>query len=130
MQENIEKSTTKPVKKANKLTNARIKKEIETLQKMFDLVEDPDKKQMIFSLIDEAAFLKVACFQAKEDMKKDGLTTETQNGRQRFTKANPAAAIYDKYAKQYTSIINVLIEYIPPKEKKTVSRLAALRNEE
>ena len=53
-------------KRPNKLTNARIKKEIEFLEKMFVGVDDENKKTLINSLIEEAAFLKVACFQAKE----------------------------------------------------------------
>lgn len=59
-------------KRPNKLTNARIKKEIEFLEKMFVGVDDENKKTLINSLIEEAAFLKVACFQAKEELKKEG----------------------------------------------------------
>ena len=42
--------------------------------------------------------------------------------------AHPSATIYEKYSRQYTAIIHTLIEYLPPKEKKNISRLAALRN--
>lgn len=76
-------------KRPNKLTNARIKKEIEFLEKMFVGVDDENKKTLINSLIEEAAFLKVACFQAKEELKKEGLTTETVNASQKFVKATP-----------------------------------------
>ena len=106
-------------KRPNKLTNARIKKEIEFLEKMFVGVDDENKKTLINSLIEEAAFLKVACFQAKEELKKEGLTTETVN----------STKIYEKYSRQYTAIIHSLIEYLPPKEKEKVDRLAALRDE-
>lgn len=94
---------------------------------MFNGIADEDKKNLVNSLIDEAAFLKVACFQAKEELKKEGLTTETVNASQKFVKAHPSAAIYEKYSRQYTKIIHALIEYLPPKEKKNISRLAALR---
>ena len=77
-------------KRPNKLTNARIKKEIEFLEKMFVGVDDENKKTLINSLIEEAAFLKVACFQAKEELKKEGLTTETVNASQKFVKAHPS----------------------------------------
>ena len=79
--------------------------------------------------IEEAAFLKVACFQAKEELKKEGLTTETVNASQKFVKAHPSTQIYEKYSRQYTAIIHSLIEYLPPKEKEKVDRLAALRDE-
>ena len=120
--------TKKEPKRANKLTNARIKKEIEFLQSMFAGIDDEDKKSLVNSLVEEAAFLKVACFQAKEELKKEGLTTETVNASQKFVKAHPSATIYEKYSRQYTAIIHSLIEYLPPKEKKNISRLAALRN--
>ena len=94
---------------------------------MFAGIDDDNKKTLINSLIEEAAFLKVACYQAKEELKKEGLTTETTNASQKFIKAHPSAQIYEKYSRQYTQIIHSLIEYLPPKEKAKVDRLAALR---
>lgn len=123
-----EKSEKKDNKRPNKLTNARIKKEEEFLGTLFSGIDDENKKSLINSMIEEAAFLKVACIQAKEELKRDGLTTETKNASQKFIKANPSATIYEKYSRQYTSIIHTLIEYLPPKEKEKVDRLAALRN--
>jgi hypothetical protein len=126
MAENEKSNGKKAPKRINKLTNARIKKEIEFLAPMFAGIDDEDKKSLVNSLVEEAAFLKVACFQAKEELKKEGLTTETVNASQKFV--NPSATIYEKYSRQYTAIIHTLIEYLPPKEKKNISRLAALRN--
>ena len=123
MAEETKSNEKKAKKRTNKLTNARIKKEIEFLTPMFAGIDDEDKKSLVNSLVEEAAFLKVACFQAKE-----GLTTETVNASQKFVKAHPSATIYEKYSRQYTAIIHTLIEYLPPKEKKNISRLAALRN--
>ncbi len=104
-------------KKVNKLTTAGIKKEIKNLKKMFIEETNEDKKTLIFSLIEEAAFLKMACYQAKEELKAEGITTETINASQRFIKAHPSAAVYEKYSKQYTQIINLLIGYLPPGEE-------------
>lgn len=87
MAEDTKTKTKKEPKRANKLTNARIKKEIEFLQSMFAGIDDEDKKSLVNSLVEEAAFLKVACFQAKEELKKEGLTTETVNASQKFVKA-------------------------------------------
>ena len=115
MAEETKSNEKKAKKRTNKLTNARIKKEIEFLTPMFAGIDDEDKKSLVNSLVEEAAFLKVACFQAKEELKKEGLTTETVNASQKFSR-------------QYTAIIHTLIEYLPPKEKKNISRLAALRN--
>ena len=128
MAETKKSNTKKETKKTNKLTTTRINKEIAFLKPMFEAIEDEDKKNLVNSLIEEAAFLKMACFQAKEELKNEGLTTETKNASQIFVKAHPAAAIYEKYSRQYTQIIHSLIEYLPPKEKKKVDRLTAFRN--
>lgn len=128
MGKEIERNEKKEQQRPNKLTNARIKKEVEFLEKLFVGIDDDNKKTLINSMIEEAAFLKVACVQAKEELKKEGLTTETKNASQIFVKVHPSATIYEKYSRQYTSILNTLIEYLPPKEKEKVDRLAALRN--
>ena len=128
MPENKATSTKKPKKRVNYLTEARIKREKERLSEMFAGIEDEDRRSLVDSVIEEAAFLKVALVQAKAELKKEGLTAETTNASQKFIKAHPSAAIYEKYARQYTQIINQLIEYLPQKEKKTVSKLAALRD--
>lgn len=128
MAESTTKKEKDSKKRTNKLTNARIKKEIEFLTPLFAQIDDDNKKSLVNSLIEEAAFLKVACIQAKEELKKEGLTTETINASQKFVKAHPSATIYEKYSRQYTAIIHSLIEYLPPKEKKKTSRLAELRN--
>ena len=100
MAENEKSNGKKAPKRINKLTNARIKKEIEFLAPMFAGIDDEDKKSLVNSLVEEAAFLKVACFQAKEELKKEGLTTETVNASQKFVKAHPSATIYEKYSRQ------------------------------
>lgn len=128
LDKNKEKSDTKQKRRVNKITPARIKKEVDFFKPMFDGIDDEGKKKMVNSLIEEAAFLKVACLQAKEEMKKEGLTTETVNASQKFVKAHPSATIYEKYSRQYTAIVRMLIELLPPKEKKNISRLVALRN--
>ncbi|MDL2250463.1 hypothetical protein LJC51_07420 [Lachnospiraceae bacterium OttesenSCG-928-J05] len=118
----------KEVKRPKLLTNVRINKEIKKLEELFSEIEDEDKLTLVNSLIQEAAFLKIALLQAKEEMKKEGLTTETKNASQRFVKAHPSAQIYEKYSRQYTAIIKDLIEYLPPKVKKTVSQITRLRD--
>ena len=128
MAETKKSNTNKGTKKPKKLTTTRIKKEIEFFKPMFAAIDDEDKKNLVNSLIEEAAFLKVACIQAKEELRTEGLTTETKNASQTFVKAHPAAAIYEKYSRQYTQIIHSLIEYLPPSEKKKVDRVTQFRN--
>ena len=129
MEEEERTSGKKQQKRPKMLTDSRIKKEIGKLNPMFSGVVDEDKKSLVNSLIEEAAFLKIACLQCKAELKKEGMTAETVNASQKFIKAHPSAQIYEKYSRQYTQIIKTLIEYLPPKEKKKVSRLELLREE-
>ena len=129
MEEEERTSGKKRQKRPKMLTDSRIKKEIGKLNPMFSGIVDEDKKSLVNSLIEEAAFLKIACLQCKAELKKEGMTAETVNASQKFIKAHPSAQIYEKYSRQYTQIIKTLIEYLPPKEKKKVSRLELLREE-
>lgn len=118
-------------KKTEILTDENIRKEYNQIRRMFRSIkeEDPDKMKLIEKLIEEAAFQKVAMRQAKADLVLHGLQTTTKNASQKFVKENPAVQTYDKYVRSYTANIKTLIDLLPPKEKKTVSRLAMLREE-
>jgi uncharacterized protein YaaW (UPF0174 family) len=109
------------------LTDEMIEKEKKSLRRFFSKIDDPRKKNLIFRKIDEIAFQYVAMSQAKEAMITEGLNSKVINGKQSYDKENPAVAIYDKYSRAYNTNIDKLIEYLPPQEKKKISRLAALR---
>lgn len=114
------------------LTEAAIKKETNQIRRMFRPIkeEDPDKWKLIEKIIEEVAFQKVAMKAAKEELILHGLQTTTKNASQRFVKENPAVQTYDKYVRSYTANMKTLIDMLPPKEKKNVSRLAMLRGED
>ena len=109
------------------LTDEMIEKEKKSLRRFFAKIDDKRKKNLIFRKIDEIAFQFVAMEQAKESMITEGLNSKVVNGKQSYDKENPAVAIYDKYSRAYNANIDKLIEYLPPQEKKKISRLAALR---
>lgn len=113
------------------LTEANIKKEYNAIRRMFRGVkeDDPDKMKLLEKIIEEVAFQKVAMRAAKSDMILNGLQTTTKNASQKFVKENPAVATYDKYARSYTSNMKTLIEMLPPKQKKEVSRIMQLRGD-
>jgi hypothetical protein len=111
------------------LTTRKINAEFKKLVEMFAEIENENKKKLVNSMIEEAAFLKIALSQAKAELVEEGLTTETKNASQRFVKAHPSTTIYQKYSAQYTQIINSLIGYLPEKAQETVSKLAGLRDE-
>lgn len=111
------------------LTEANIKKESNAIKRMFRAVklDDPDKMKLIERIIEEVAFQKIAMKAAKADMIKNGLQTTTKNASQKFVKENPAVQTYDKYARSYASNMKTLIDMLPPKQKKEISRIMQLR---
>lgn len=113
------------------LSEANVKKEFNAIKRMFKGIkeDDPDKMKLIEKIIEEVAFQKVAMRAAKAELILHGLQTTTKNASQKFVKENPAVQTYDKYARSYASNIKTLIDLLPPKQKKEVSRLAALRGD-
>jgi len=111
------------------LTDDEVERERKTLQRFFSGVKDNRKKKLIARKIEEVAFQAVLIRQAKESLITEGLQKEVVNGSQHYPKENPAVGIYDKNCRAYQSNIDKLIEYLPPKEEKAKSALAALRDE-
>lgn len=114
------------------LTEANIKKEFNAIKRMFKTVkdDDPDKMKLLERIIEEVAFQKVAMKAAKAELILHGLQTTTKNASQKFVKENPAVQTYEKYARAYTSNMKTLIDMLPPKQKKEVSRIMALRGDD
>lgn len=114
------------------LTDANIKKEYNAIRRMFRSVkdDDSDKMKLLERIIEEAAFQKIAMKAAKADMIKNGLQTTTKNASQKFVKENPAVQTYDKYARSYASNMKTLIDMLPPKQKKEISRIMQLRGDD
>ena len=92
-------------------------------------IKDNRKKKLIARKIEEVAFQAVMIREVKENLITEGLQKEVVNGSQHYPKENPAVGIYDKNCRAYQSNIDKLIEYLPPKEVKAKSALAALRDD-
>ena len=114
------------------LTDANIKKEYNAIRRMFRSVkdDDSDKMKLLERIIEEVAFQKIAMKAAKADMIKNGLQTTTKNASQKFVKENPAVQTYNKYARSYASNMKTLIDMLPPKQKKEISRIMQLRGDD
>lgn len=114
------------------LTDENIKKEYNAIRRMFRSVkdDDSDKMKLLERIIEEVAFQKIAMKAAKADMIKNGLQTTTKNASQKFVKENPAVQTYDKYARSYASNMKTLIDMLPPKQKKEISRIMQLRGDD
>ena len=114
------------------LSEANVRKEYNAIRKMFRSVkdDDPDKMKLLERIIEEVAFQKVAMKAAKRELILHGLQTTTKNASQKFVKENPAVQTYDKYSRSYTSNMKTLIDMLPPKQKKEISRIMALRGDD
>ena len=114
------------------LSDTNVKKEFNAIKRMFRSVkdDDPDKMKLLERIIEEVAFQKVAMKAAKAELILHGLQTTTKNASQKFVKENPAVQTYDKYSRSYTSNMKTLIDMLPPKQKKEVSRIMQLRGDD
>lgn len=114
------------------LSDTNVKKEFNAIKRMFRSVkdDDPDKMKLLERIIEEVAFQKVAMKAAKRELILHGLQTTTKNASQKFVKENPAVQTYDKYSRSYTSNMKTLIEMLPSKQKKEVSRIMQLRGDD
>lgn len=113
-------------KKAAK--EAEIRKEQLRLKRAFkDL--DKNKKTTVEQLISTAAFLSVTLRELEEEINRNGVTEEYQNGANQFgVKQSAAAVTHIAMTKNLTAIIKQLADLVPA-EKKTKSRLKMLRDE-
>ena len=103
----------------------RIRKEERRLKGVFRGI-DPNKRKVVDSLIQNAAFMTVALEDLQEEIIRDGYTVEYQNGEnQRGTKQSDAVKTYNTMVKNHATVIRQLEELAP--ETKKGSRLDAFR---
>ena len=106
----------------------KIQKEIRRLKRVFKNL-DKGKKDVVESLIKNAAFMSVSLDELQEIINAEGYTVEYQNGaNQSGTKQSDAVKTHIAMTKNHATIIKQLCELVPPEEKKR-SRLQALRDE-
>ena len=107
---------------------AEIRKEQLRLKRAFkDL--DKNKKTTVEQLISTAAFLSVTLRELEEEINRNGVTEEYQNGANQFgVKQSAAAVTHIAMTKNLTAIIKQLADLVPA-EKKNKSRLKMLRDE-
>lgn len=87
-----------------KLENDRKKKYLLELQEQIK-EHNESKFQLCDSLIQKALYLENKLDELQKDIDLNGLKIQLQQGSYFIERANPSCAIYDKFLKQYTSII-------------------------
>ena len=107
---------------------AAIRKERTRLRRAFkDL--DGNKKRTVEQLISTAAFLSVTLQELEEEINRNGVTEEYQNGANQYgVKQSAAAVTHIAMTKNLTAIMKQLTDLVPA-EKKKKSRLQMLRDE-
>lgn len=91
----------------------RIKRELTRLKKLFKEI-DENKKKLVESTMEDVAFLRVTMQDLRENIIRDGTTTDYKNGENQYgTKQSPDAQLYLQMSQKHTQAMKVLLECMP-----------------
>jgi hypothetical protein len=94
-----------------------IKKKIKELETMLQDVV-PGKKKLCDGLIANAAFMSVSLLELQDQINKNGMVSEYQNGANQWgTKKSPEIEVYATMIKNYSTIMKQLIDLFPDEAK-------------
>lgn len=95
----------------------RIKKEVSRLKKLFKDI-DENKKKLVFSTIEDVAFMTITMQDLRENIIRDGTTVEYKNGANQYgTKQSPDAQLYLQLSQKQTQAMKILVDCLPKTEK-------------
>lgn len=95
----------------------RIKKEVNRLKKLFKDI-DENKKRLVFTTIEDVAFMTITMQDLREQIVRDGTTVEYKNGENQYgTKQSPDAQLYLQLSQKQTQAMKILLECLPKIEK-------------
>lgn len=99
----------------------QIKKEVDRLKKLFKEI-DGNKKKLVFTTIEDVAFMTVTMQDLREKIVRDGTTIEYKNGENQYgKKQSPDSQLYLQLSQKQTQAMKILIGCLPktdkPKEK-------------
>jgi len=98
----------------------RIEEEKKKLTRQFTQLDNKTKK-VLSSLIDNAAFMTIELQDLQENIKKNGVTCEYQNGANQWgTKKSPEVEVYNSMIKNYVTIMKQLSDLLPKGSSKTI----------
>lgn len=119
-QENYE-ETESDKKEDNELDyqekNAKIEKEIRRLRRLFAKI-DKNKKNLVFTTIDDVAFMTVTMRELREKIIREGTSIEYKNGENQWgIKQSPDAQLYLQMSQKQTQAMKILIDCMPKTEQ-------------
>lgn len=97
--------------------NKRIKKEAARLKRLFKEI-DENKKKLVFSTIEDVAFMAITMQDLRENIIRTGTTVKYKNGENQFgTKQSPDAQLYLQMSQKHTQAMKILVDCLPKTEK-------------
>jgi len=95
----------------------RIKKEIRRLKGLFKDI-DKNKKSLVFTTIEDVAFMTITMQDIREDIVRKGTTVEYKNGENQYgTKQSPDAQLYLQLSQKQTQAMKLLLDCLPKTQK-------------
>ena len=95
----------------------RIKKEASRLKKLFKDI-DENKKKLVFTTIDDVAFMTITMQDLRETIIRKGTTAIYKNGENQYgTKQSPEAQMYLQLSQKQTQAMKILVDCLPKTEK-------------
>ena len=116
--EEIEAEELRREEKSDSISNylekkKRIKKEVARLKRLFKEIDD-NKKKLVFTTIDDVAFMTITMQDLRDDIIRDGTTVEYKNGENQYgTKQSPDAQLYLQLSQKQTQAMKILLDCLP-----------------
>lgn len=94
-----------------------IKKEERRLKRLFTAI-DENKKKLVYTTIEDVAFMTVTMRELRENIIRDGTEVEYKNGENQYgKKQSPDAQLYLQMSQKQTQAMKILTECLPKTEK-------------
>ena len=98
----------------------RIKKEVARLKRLFKEI-DENKKKLVFTTIDDVAFMTITMQDLREQIIRDGTTCEYKNGANQYgIKQSPDAQLYLQLSQKQTQAMKILLDCLPKAQREVV----------
>ena len=98
----------------------RIKKEVNRLKRLFKDI-DENKKKLVFTTIDDVAFMTITMQDLRETIVREGTTCVYKNGENQYgTKQSPDAQLYLQMSQKQTQAMKILVDCLPKTQKEIV----------
>lgn len=95
----------------------RIKKEVARLKRLFKEI-DENKKKLVFTTIDDVAFMTITMQDLREQIIRKGTTCIYKNGENQYgTKQSPDAQLYLQLSQKQTQAMKILLDCLPKERK-------------